>query len=510
MWRAPVTFTALLCIALFEFSYFPGHTYLASSSQVYVAGLEHLRTPGYLSRDLAATHPSFTLTVYDELTLFLTSIDTLSLRDTLLLEHLASRIAGIFGLFYLARAIGLHYFPAMLVSAILSAGTFLPGPAIWVFDPEPTPAALALGPLLLAMGLFARSRMMPAGFFAGCALLLDPALASPFWMLLILAFIFDRRLRPQLRPLAPVLLVFVLLLANLAQLQPGPPDSQPVFSKLSTRVIQISQFRSPEHWVSLWSTRSVYLYIAVFVLAVAVITRLWDSLNRPTRWITLFLSSIGLSTLPLSALLLDRLHMSAVLAGAPLRLVVFTTLLTWFLLSIAGWYAFRRQSWLESVCWSLPAILLFLLPVGHSYRPSTGPPVGLLAGWARANTWGSSMFLFPDAAKASYPGVFRAQSLRPVWVDWQSGAHLDHDPTLAPEWFARWQTSMQDRFSGDRLQELLSLPVDYFVFNRSRTIEAKTREETRLVQPVFVDAHFAAYEASTLRSIPGRLLVDGR
>jgi len=45
---------------------------------------------------------------------------------------------------------------------------------------------------------------------------------------------------------------------------------------------------------------------------------------------------------------------------------------------------------------------------------------------------------------------------------------------------------------------------------RDKEIEARTNHETRQIQPVFEDAHFAVYEASTLRIVPGRLVVDRR
>ena len=44
-----------------------------------------------------------------------------------------------------------------------------------------------------------------------------------------------------------------------------------------------------------------------------------------------------------------------------------------------------------------------------------------LARWAEQNTWGGSLFLFPDAGRELYPGVFRGRSRRAVWVDWKGG-----------------------------------------------------------------------------------------
>ncbi|HEY7212870.1 MAG TPA: hypothetical protein VH477_21510, partial [Bryobacteraceae bacterium] len=108
MWRAPAVFIGLVVIAWLEFAYFPGHTYLLSSSQLYVAALEHLIAPGYLSRDFVAIHPDFALTVYDELTLLLHSTGHLSICHALLLEQFLSRAAALFGIYLLIRTAGLR------------------------------------------------------------------------------------------------------------------------------------------------------------------------------------------------------------------------------------------------------------------------------------------------------------------------------------------------------------------------------------------------------------------
>jgi hypothetical protein len=67
---------------------------------------------------------------------------------------------------------------------------------------------------------------------------------------------------------------------------------------------------------------------------------------------------------------------------------------------------------------------------------------------------------------------------------------------------------MRGPLSTARLQDTLALPVDYLVFDRKRVIKALTNDETRIVPAVFMDDHFAVYEASTLRLLPGKLILD--
>jgi len=510
MRRHLVVFFALCLIAWFEFSYFPGHNYFGPASQVYVAALEHLKNPGFLSRDLAATHPNFGLTVYDEVTLLLTHVSHSNIQRVLWTEHFLARAAGLFGLVLLSRALGLRIWHAVALAATINLGTYLPGAGIWLFDPEPVPRAFSFGPFLLALGLFARGHILMAGFFAGCALLLDQAFAAPLWIILVLAFVFDRKLRPHLRPLVPVLLVFVLLLANLAQLQQGTPDSRVTFASVSAPLVQIIQYRSPELWITLWQSKWIYVYLGLFTLFVWALTRLWTVLNRQTRWLLLLLAVTSVLSIPASAVLVDELHSAAVLSAAPLHQLAILALLTWILCATAAVRACYGRRWREAACWVVPVLLLFLPTVGKPYRRSPGPNVNELAAWARMNTWGSSVFLFPEIGKSSVGGLFRAEAMRALWVDWAGGAAISHYPKLAPEWFLRWRSSMEQPLTGAYLQAMLAQPIDYFVVSRARSVEARTSAETRVLTPAFQDNRFAVYEASTLRVVPGKLLVDGR
>jgi hypothetical protein len=118
-------------------------------------------------------------------------------------------------------------------------------------------------------------------------------------------------------------------------------------------------------------------------------------------------------------------------------------------------------------------------------------PVLQLADWAETSTWGSSMFLFSDAGRDLYPGTFRASSRRAVWVDWSSGKLVDSSQVAAVEWWDRWHNTMEGKFSPERLENMLSLPIDYYVLKRSNRLEA--------VRPVFRNDEFLVYDAADLR-----------
>jgi hypothetical protein len=510
MWRTLGIVLAFLAVAWLEFEVFPGHTYLASSSQLYVPMLRHLDTPGFLSRDLVATHPNLTYTVYDEATLFLHGALRMDFHAALVAQQAVCRVAALLGIFLLARATGLKSFQALAVSAFINLGTFLPGPDIWLIDREPVPRAFAFGLVLLAMGNLAREKPLLAALFGGLALLYDPAVTAPFWVTVLVALVFDKQMRRLVKPMLPILLVFILMLANLAQLQQGTPDSQPFFSRFSREVDKLEQLRTPEIWVGLWPRGATYFYLAIFVIGVWATTRIWSLLNRQLRWIFVLIPSMALGAVPFSDVLLERYRWSAILRLQPAQTLVYLFVLGWLVCAIAGAQAIKQRARAEAVIWCALCLSALGLNIGNVRKQRADPSLQELAAWAENNTWGSSMFLFPDAGRDRNPGVFRAESRRSLWVDWESGRLMNYYTNLAGEWWTRWMNTIETPLSGNRLEQMLSLPIDYYVFKRGDVVGANTLNGWLSAKPVFTNHEFVVYEASALRMLPGHLTLTSR
>jgi hypothetical protein len=496
MRRALLVLFAITAITWLEFEVCPGHTYLEGDTQIFLPILERLDSPGFLSRDLVATHPNVTYTIYDELTLFLHEAVKLDFRTALIGQQLLTRAAGVIGVFLLALAAGASDLPALIISALVNLGAVLPGPALQVIGLEATPRALAFGLVLLAMGLLARERPLMAGLAGGVALLYHAPTAAPFWGVVLLAFLCERKLRPLLRPALSILLVFALLLGNLAQLQPGIVEPQPLFAKISSHLASLQQFRTGYVWVSLWAGREIWIYLAVWVCSVWSVTRIWPRLNRQLRWFFAGLPLIGILSVPVSSVLLEHMRWSLVPALQPARALALTVSIAPLVCGIAGFHALAQRRHREAVLWFL---LVFLAPLTiipeMRHRPEIPrKAVAQLADWAETNTWGSSMFLFPDAGHELYPGMFRAESRRALWVDWKSGAQMKFFESVGDEWAERWQDTMAPEFSIERLQAMLPLPIDYFVLKRAHRL-------TR-VRPVFANREFVVYDATDLRNAP--------
>jgi hypothetical protein len=233
MRRAFLLLLGVVAATWLEYQFFPGHSYLEGDTQIYLPILERLDAPGFLSRDLVATHPNVAHTIYDEVTLSLHEILNLDFHTVLVAQQLLFRAAAIVGVFLLASSAGVGNLFAYVIAILLNLGATLPGPAVLLVDREPVPSAFAIGLALLAAGLIACEKPLLAGLAGGVGILYDPVIVAPLWAVIIACFLFDARVRRLMRPTLTILVIFVLLSANLAQLQPGVVESQDLFSKIS-------------------------------------------------------------------------------------------------------------------------------------------------------------------------------------------------------------------------------------------------------------------------------------
>lgn len=150
----------------------------------------------------------------------------------------------------------------------------------------------------------------------------------------------------------------------------------------------------------------------------------------------------------------------------------------------------------------VPFAAIFAIPAigpARAFPIVDQKPIREVADWAEENTWGSSLFLFPDAGRELYPGIFRAESRRALWVDWESGSLVPFFESFALEWWQRWQDTMQDGFSPQHLENMLSLPIDYYVLKRQNQLQE--------IRPVFRNTDFVVYDSTDLKNASGPLRV---
>jgi hypothetical protein len=549
--RAVLLVAGITLFTWLGFAVFPGHTYLQSDTQIYLPILERLDAPGYLSRDLVAVRPHVSYTIYDEVAISLHQAFNWPFENILVTQQLIYRALGFLGVYLLVFAAGLSRLESFFVSALFHLGAALLGPAVLLVEYEPVPRAFASGLVFLSLGLFVQGKHLLAGLAGTLAVLYQPPTALPFWGVLLVGFLFDRRFRRDARPLFLPLLVGALLLANLAQLQPGVVETQKMFGHLSAQLSEIQHYRTKYVWVSLWAGHDLWSYLAIWICSVWAAARVWPHLTREWRWFATVMPIGGLLSVPLSYLLLEVGNFSVVPALQPARALVFTIAFGSLLCGIAACYAIREGRRLEAFGWLLPvfalpirvrvldlfqfktqadvqqfglcialaaltsfaltavrrntpqfavsaaaiaALAAFFIPLSGviNYPELQRKPVEHLAGWAESNTWGGSLFLFPDSGHGFDPGIFRARSRRALWVDWKSGGQVNYFESFAREWWARWQETMEGDYSTKRLQGMLDLPVDYFVLQR--------RNRLAQIKPVYQNEKYVVYDSRDLRN----------
>ena len=69
---------------------------------------------------------------------------------------------------------------------------------------------------------------------------------------------------------------------------------------------------------------------------------------------------------------------------------------------------------------------------------------------------------------------------------------MNYFESLADEWYSRFEQTMDGKFTAARLQDMLSLPVDYYVLERQHQIVE--------IKPVFENSKFVVYDAQDLRN----------
>lgn len=347
-----------------------------------------------------------------------------------------------------------------------------------------------------------------------------------------------------------VFCIACLLLANLAQLQPDMADGPNLAGTLSKRVMALQHFRTPYSWVSLWAPADIWHYMAICVLGLWATSRIWPEIRREMRVFFICLPLWGIAAVPLSYLMLEQLHLAIAPQFQPTQSLLYTVAIAmiaagaaavkaaqnrrlaesigWFLVlaslpvnarifdllvprsgpawrEFAVWVLFAatagiattlmNRNWLRAASLIVPATAVLALPaLAHIPAPPKldMAPITELAQWAKKTTWGSSMFLFPDAGRSPFPGIFRALSERALYVDWQSGVQMTYYASFAEEWYPRYEATMDGRFTVARLENMLSLPIDYYVLNRDHAL-AKVR-------PVFENRNYVVYDAQDLRN----------
>jgi hypothetical protein len=489
-WRIALAITGLALLTFFQF---PGHTWLQQDTQIYVPILEHLRDPAVLRNDLVAQHPHVAFTLYDEAARALRSATGLGFREVLEAQQVITRALGIWGLYLMAEAFGLSFVQALAVAAICSLGATIAGPSVLTFEYEPSPRAFAVPLLICGMGLAMRGRYLAAGIAGAAAFLYHPPTTLPFWAVFAILIV----VRREWRALLPLGVAVAILLAA------ARGSGVSWFARLTPFDEQVQRLRASYVWISTWPAARIVHHILLFAIALSALWRVRDKAGLEARLWWIGLPVLGILSMPVSWLLLERMQWALVPQIQPLRALLFVALAVQFLSTVAAFRARRRE---EAMVWFLVAFLLPLVPVLTepwslrcalvaaalaamsgwidrarlplaiaaffavpiiggvvNYPRLHSPELAQLSDWARSSTPGDSVFLFPDAGRGLQPGIFRAEALRAVYVDWKAGGQVNYLHDFAEYWWFRWQQTMVPRFTPAALPKFAGLGIQYIV-----------------------------------------------
>jgi hypothetical protein len=520
---------ALAALTAIGFLYFPGHTYLQSDTQIYVPILERLNNPSLFQEEIIAQRPHVSFTMYDEAALWLRKLTGWSFRGVLALQQIVFRFAALTGAYLMAASLGLPAAGAILVAAAFGLGATIMGPAVLTFEYEPVPRGNAIGLTMLAIGLVAHGKHLWAGCAAALAFLYHVPAVYPYWASYFLLALIPRKpdeMRGHIRGLLPMAGGVVLLLV-LSQLQIGQGEQQKFFAAIDPEHEAMMRERAAYNWVSLWSPRLFVHYGLLYTACLAALWRLRTRMSADFRVLALACTSIGMISMPVSYLLLERSKWILIPQIQPMRALLYVTAMAVILSACAAVVSAIERRWWQTPLWlaisfvppaataSLQYLwerkfteaplavivaallataalwvsqrwkqaciavvaaamsLAFVIPAiskVRNYPALHHAELDDLAKWARTNTRPDAVFLFPDAAKDLRPGVFRAESLRTVYVDWKGGGQINFLRDFLTIWLPRWQTLMVPPFERGNLDKYRPFGIDYIVVLRSNAV----------------------------------------
>lgn len=548
-----LTLSGIAALAFLGFFSFPGHTWLQSDTQIYAAILEHLRDPSVLQRDLVATRPHVTWTIYDEVALWGRSLTGAGFKTILQVEQLLFRFIGLLGFFALARALRLGRVGALVATSIFALGAVVNGPSVLTLEYEPVPRGFALMIVLAGLGAASRGAWQWAGALGGLAVLFHPPTAAPFCGLCFLACC-SREGWQRRRAVLPGLIGGAALLVAFAKLQHGETEAQPFFSLIDPALEKLQRMRAPYNWISQWPREWLWQYPLLFVFDVLAWLRLQRVLHldahgfeiREIRWITWAFPLYGLLMMPASWLLMEQAKWTLMAQFQPARAVLFLTMFAILLGGAASWHAARRGQWGESIVW---AAVVFILPVNGNLMELAGltglkPPamatrwIAVLAfagataaasllwetrkkialavavilipslllpywpkiqnypklhtaelramiEWARTNTKKDAVFQFADNGHGLDAGIFRAEALRALYVDWKGGGQVNLLSQFAVDWYSRWQQVREAQAPVQPLAVYDAMGIDYLVVRVEHALPDATPLFERLPYVVY-------------------------
>jgi hypothetical protein len=528
---------AMLALTLLSFFRFPGHTILQSDTQIYIPILEHIWDPATLSRDVMATRPHISFTLYDEAALALRVISGASFESVLMGQQFVYRFIGIAGLYFLACGLGLAPWKSLFAAAVISLGATIAGPAVLTVEYEPVPRGFALPFVIASLAAMAHSKWRLASLAATVAFGFHPPTALAYWALLSLVLAWNRRLADlAVIAIAPAIMLLTVLAAGTG------PEPQPLLGRIDPALEELQRLRGSYNFVSIWLGNWWLHYLVLWIIGMAALWRIRQRISAPLMLMFAGLPLVGVLAVPVSYLLLEKAKWVLIPQFQPSRYLLFVTFVAVLLSTVAGVVAAERRRRLEAILlftvafaipmdakitnllapsldsvislkriglaialavlasfgtsWShraasavlaaasvLPFILVPAIGQVRNYSALHHPELDELATWARQSTAKDALFQFADAGRELPPGVFRARAKRALYVDWKAGGQVNFHRQFSKIWSERWKLGEKPQ----PLDAYRAKDIDYVVFKAGAGLPSGQ-------QPVYSNAKYVVFK----------------
>ena len=529
-----LTAGAVVAFTLLSYAVFPGRLYIHNDTQIYLPILERFYDSSLFAKDLIATQPHVSFTIYDEVALFARRVLNLGFRETLFAQQFIFRAAGILGILLIGQALGLSRRMALLGGAVFALGAWIYGPTILTVEFEPVPRGFAAPLLLLGVGLAAHGRDLAAGIAVGIAFLYHPPTVYPFWLVYFCLTLWPGKPEVMQRRILGLLPMFasVILLFAMSRLQIGESEKQDLFGRIDDFQANLQRMRASYNWISVWGPSLVWHHLTVWILGMLAFCRVRRYANQDLKFFLMGLPLIGMLSMPASYWLLEKMRFAVVPQFQPMRALLFVTVVFLICVCAAGITAARERRPWEAVAWFFAVFLIplqfraeqmlslnwfdpsnrrrlllalafsgiaataawleknrprwsalalawavllpfFLLPAYGRLRPfrrADSPELAELSSWARTSTPKDAVFFFPRAGVDPSPGIFRVGALRAVYVDWKSGGQVNYLRKYSEEWWSRYEGTKVIQPKRATLPQYAQMGIDYLVIPAARRI----------------------------------------
>jgi hypothetical protein len=347
-WLAGAAVLAVTCLGFFVF---PGRTILQSDTQIYLPILERLADPTVLSNDIMANRPHVAFTIYDEVALLLRHASGYSFEHVLIAQQFLYRAVGVLGLLLIATAAGLPLTLAFLVTAVVSLGASVMGPMVLLIEYEPVPRGFALPFVIFSLGAIAHGRRSWAAAGAAIAVAFHPPTALAYAVLLGCLLVWRR----DWRALAVLAIGGIAVLLS-AVTHPASAENPPLLGRIGPALETLQRMRANYNWVGIWLARWAVFYVALWAVGVLAWWRVRSYLPRELTVFAIAMPIVGMLSVPVSYVLLDRMKWVLAPQFQPARYLLFVSFFAMLLACLAACHAARKKSYAE-------AFLFFLVPL---------------------------------------------------------------------------------------------------------------------------------------------------